>query len=682
MKISAHLRTVVALCLAMFATLVLADPPGRVARIAEYAGEVQIATPYERWQPVYRNHVVTAGDNLWVSEGGRVELDVGPLQVWLSGGANIYFERFDDHNLVARLASGIAAVRIRQWEPKDAMRVATDQGEVSFVQPGLYFITAGNGYNPSVVTTRFGKAELNAAGRVQWVSRGDTFAFDQNGARFDRYAFGGVPSGGFEAWVAARDRRIDRWEARNGGNFNPWMVGVRDLDDHGYWESSYEYGRVWYPNTVAANWAPYRYGRWSWVQPWGWTWVDDAPWGFAPFHYGRWVRVGGRWAWCPGSYVGRAVYAPALVTFYGGNGWSVNVSSGPTYSWVPLGWNEPFVPWYTYSPNYWRVVNRPYVRHSGDDPWRPPAYVHASVPGAVTTIAAAGLIAGRHVTQNYVRNAPEIDLRSAPPARMGEIVPQFRAARSDPNPVASVQPSIRGSAVVVEPGVSRSAPPMMGKDRAAMSAAPLPPIQPNRNIAEARVWQDPNPVAPRSTPSSSAPSMRDSVPVIREGASPSGQRVVNESQGLRVESRSDSRTLTVPSAPSTQPAADRSVAPAPKDRRERLPSQEYRSDGGAPPANAFAETRPSKPRTDKLMPIESAPVAKHDGSVAPARVAVAKERVERIAPERVQRSAEERAQRREDKAVRREQAVQEKHEKHEKHDNNAHGKGKDRAREP
>ena len=31
---------------------------------------------------------------------------------------------------------------------------------------------------------------------------------------------------------------------------------------------------------------------WVWLRPWGWTWVDDAPWGFAPFHYGRWLWWG------------------------------------------------------------------------------------------------------------------------------------------------------------------------------------------------------------------------------------------------------------------------------------------------------------------------------------------------------------------------------------------------------
>src|SRR5256885_3839541 len=43
------------------------------------------------------------------------------------------------------------------------------------------------------------------------------------------------------------------------------------------------------------------------------SWVDDAPWGFAPFHYGRWTIVGGSWGWVPGPIRVRPWYAPALV---------------------------------------------------------------------------------------------------------------------------------------------------------------------------------------------------------------------------------------------------------------------------------------------------------------------------------------------------------------------------------
>ena len=55
-----------------------------------------------------------------------------------------------------------------------------------------------------------------------------------------------------------------------------------------------------------------------WDPYFGWTWVDSAPWGWAPYHYGRWVFVSGLWAWAPGRVVVRPVYAPALVAFLGG----------------------------------------------------------------------------------------------------------------------------------------------------------------------------------------------------------------------------------------------------------------------------------------------------------------------------------------------------------------------------
>src|SRR6202041_3475727 len=77
------------------------------------------------------------------------------------------------------------------------------------------------------------------------------------------------------------------------------MVGYQDLDQHGTWRNTPDYGNVWVPNGMPAGWAPYHFGHWLWVDPWGWTWVDDAPWGFAPFHYGRWARFNGAWGWIP-----------------------------------------------------------------------------------------------------------------------------------------------------------------------------------------------------------------------------------------------------------------------------------------------------------------------------------------------------------------------------------------------
>src|SRR6185437_8968997 len=61
---------------------------------------------------------------------------------------------------------------------------------------------------------------------------------------------------------------------------SPEMTGYEDLDDHGSWRTEADVGPVWYPQAVPADWEPYRYGHWAWVDPWGWTWIDDQPWGF------------------------------------------------------------------------------------------------------------------------------------------------------------------------------------------------------------------------------------------------------------------------------------------------------------------------------------------------------------------------------------------------------------------
>ena len=108
----------------------------------------------------------------------------------------------------------------------------------------------------------------------------------------------------------------------------PEMTGAEDLYQYGSFESAPEYGTVWYPRDVPADWQPYRYGHWDNVRPWGQTWVDDRPWGFAPFHYGRWAYIGNRWGWVPGQYTPHPVYAPALVAFVGGGGFNVSISVG------------------------------------------------------------------------------------------------------------------------------------------------------------------------------------------------------------------------------------------------------------------------------------------------------------------------------------------------------------------
>jgi hypothetical protein len=179
-----------------------------------------------------------------------------------------------------------------------------------------------------------------------------------NGTEDVRYSISPAPGpDSFDRWAESRDRKED--DSLSARYVSRGTVGYSDLDDYGTWDEAPEYGHVWYPAVVDAGWAPYSYGYWSYVGPWGWTWVDYAPWGYAPFHYGRWAFIGGRWGWCPGPYYARPYWGPAFVGFYGGGGWGVGFGFGfgGGVGWFPLGFGEPFCPWYRHSFAYARNVN-------------------------------------------------------------------------------------------------------------------------------------------------------------------------------------------------------------------------------------------------------------------------------------------------------------------------------------
>ena len=143
------------------------------------------------------------------------------------------------------------------------------------------------------------------------------------------------PPDQWDEWVSERDVQ------ENQGNSTRYVSsetdGAGDLDQYGTWQVLAGYGPVWYPTMVSVGWAPYTFGHWVWIDPWGWTWVDDEPWGFAPFHYGRWALVTGTWCWVPGPIVLHPVYAPALVRWVGGTPWRGHPPNEAGITWAPLG---------------------------------------------------------------------------------------------------------------------------------------------------------------------------------------------------------------------------------------------------------------------------------------------------------------------------------------------------------
>src|SRR5690349_6006113 len=331
------------------------DPPSRVGRLSYVAGSVSFRPgDVDDWGSATINYPLHSGDHLWTDSDARAEVTVGSIALRLAPQTAFGFLALDDRSVQVRLSQGSLNVRVRDLGDDQNLEIDTPGGAVTVLRPGVYRVDVDSAGDTTAVTVRQGNAEVSVAGSAFIVHREQTATVVGNDSpTYDIQD--AIRSDDWEDWCANRDRRWD--ESRSARYVSRGVNGYEDLDDNGDWRETPDYGPVWVPRTVAVGWAPYRYGHWAWVEPWGWTWIDDAPWGFAPFHYGRWVYVDGGWAWVPGRVVPRPVYAPALVAFVGGRNWSVAIGVGQGVAWFPLAPEEPYVPAYHVSNTYVRNVN-------------------------------------------------------------------------------------------------------------------------------------------------------------------------------------------------------------------------------------------------------------------------------------------------------------------------------------
>ncbi len=456
---SVFVALLAALALSCFATLASAqdDLPGRVGRIADLAGQLYLSSEERAadWMTIGLNYPVASGDNLWVSGDGRAEVDYGGGQFRLAGDTNLHVSRLDENQIALFVAQGRLIVRVRALDPGESARIDVPNTQIELMRPGLYRIDVDPDRQASRVTVREGEVQVATTVGVQQALPGQIVVIRGPDASAVE-VINGTGQDGFDAWSATRDRYYER--ARSTAYVSRQMVGAADLDNYGVWETTPEYGSVWYPGDVAPDWAPYRFGYWTTVGAFGYTWVDYAPWGYAPFHYGRWVYVGRRWGWCPGAYVARPIWAPALVAWVGGPGWGFSTSvGGPVYGWVPLAWGEPYRPWWGgCAYNCWARYNRPYdvnVTVNYYNTYRnapPPHYRNIGAPNAVTVVNAATLAGHVPVASNAVRVPPQ-QLSRAPvlakaPALPGAPlhVPVVRAGSGGtPEPASTFYPVAR-----------------------------------------------------------------------------------------------------------------------------------------------------------------------------------------------------------------------------------------------
>ncbi len=516
------------------------DPPGRVGRLAERAGPVWwFDLEQGRWDAAERNRPLTTGDRVSTGRDARAEVRIGSTTLTLAEATEVEFLRLDDEQLRIQLHRGSLALRLRSREVAAETLFGTDEAWLRPLRGGLYRLDRDDD------TTQVGSWR----GELQ-VEDDPTLTVD-NGRRLQlwrdarsrelRHRWREPLDDAFAQQVLQADR--DETRSASAAHVSPEMTGWEDLDRHGRWDQHPDYGAIWIPFGVGTDWVPYRDGRWAWVRPWGWTWIDNAPWGFAPFHYGRWVEWRARWVWVPGAYVPRPVFAPALVAWIDGPAVGIGLRiGGPTFSWMPLAPWEPFRPHYRASPRYHERIDPPDLRRRRPPPdWKPlPDYGRSGVPRGVTV-----------VPSDVLRRPPAVQPpRDLPPPPR---VPRDRERDPDRDRAPGRDRETRPIGPALQPPAVVHPPVMSAPERRAPVTSPTAPRPPVTAPAEPR--------PPQARPPAAAPA-EPPRPVMR----PQPVRPVPQPEGR---AGAPAPVSPPPAAPRPEPADKPERADPPPDRGPR-----------------------------------------------------------------------------------------------------------------
>jgi hypothetical protein len=469
------------------------EPPGRVARMNFSQGSVSFQPGGEGdWVSAVPNRPLTTGDNLWTDRNSRAELHIGSTSVRMGPETSLTLLQLDDRTSQFRLSEGSMILRVRHLDDDDLVEVDTPNTAFSVLKNGEYRIDVDRNGDETFITAWRGRGEVTGGGSSYVVVGGQRARFF--GKDSLNYDISEIPrSDDFDDWAFDRDGREDRADASN--YVSQEMTGYEDLDDYGRWRYVADYGPVWIPAAIPVGWAPYRYGHWVWIRPWGWTWVDDEPWGFAPFHYGRWAYVENGWCWVPGPVVVRPVYAPALVVFVGDQ-W--RFGSGPGVGWFPLAPGEVYVPAYRASRVYVNQVNvtntvvnvtkvtnvyNTYITNKTNITQI--NYLNRRAPNAVTAVSRETFVNARPVAKNIMR-VSDRDIAEAPLTHAAPVEPVKASVLGAGAPVKNPPPQI-----VNRPVIARQIP-MPARTRIEQKQNPVP-LEPQQPMTRGRAQPVPQP---------------------------------------------------------------------------------------------------------------------------------------------------------------------------------------------
>lgn len=454
------------------------DPPSRVVRLSVAQGTVSVEpASVDQFSPAEVNAPLTTGDRVWTGGDSLAELQAGLLVARMGGTTDLTVTAMTDTLAQFGLGQGSLHLISYALDPDGTIELDTPNVALTVLAAGDVRVNVDPVGQFTDVRVLSGVVQVDGNGLQQTLGAGQA-------ARFSGFSAVSVQwlqarsTDALDDFSKQRDQAYQSGESAEQSYLNMDTVGAADLYQYGIWLPQADYGNVWFPAGVPEGWQPYCYGRWTWVAPWGWTWIEAEAWGFAPFHYGRWAIFGGRWGWIPGPPVVHPVYAPALVVFvHAGNGVS---------AWFPLGPKEPYAPWYHSSTLYQNRVNVSGLYNRNVDQVRTvyntsnrEMFANALGPQREFANRAAGTV-----------EVPQESLASGKPVRQAMLhLPeqQIAAAPVLPHPMVSPERTM------VAPATARALPPRLNRptltthedaaignqqQRAAQTAGTQPQVQP------------------------------------------------------------------------------------------------------------------------------------------------------------------------------------------------------------
>ncbi|RYF39376.1 MAG: chromosome partitioning protein ParA, partial [Comamonadaceae bacterium] len=256
----------------------LADPPGRVGWLGYMDGQVSFSDGDSQtdgqtgWTAAVLNRPLTSGDRLWTARGARSELHIGSTAIRMDSETSLDLAQLDDDTTSLLLPQGTLNLRVRTLFDGQRLEIRTPNLAFVVQQPGEYRVDVIPASNVTRVVVMAGAAQVFGDSGVPF-ALGDRQQSSFTGTRLAQVTLpGALQADTFDAWATQRNRLDDQSVS---ARYVPREVtGYQQLDNYGDWSEDASYGSVWFPRAVPANWAPYSAGRWDWISPWGWTWVD------------------------------------------------------------------------------------------------------------------------------------------------------------------------------------------------------------------------------------------------------------------------------------------------------------------------------------------------------------------------------------------------------------------------